>query len=101
MGELILLILAIYWLVTDTSTALWVIAALVSGEKGSRGKPAEKPRIRIDRPHYYDEDEHECSVCGSRFRGKGMTCPRCGVRFTGTKEDDEEFIEEMLFWEDD
>ena len=89
-------------------TVVWIVIGLViliacagSSQKtgkrsGSRGKP-----VRIDRPHYYDEDDHECSVCGARFRGKGTVCPKCGVRFSGTKEDDGEFIEEMITLDDD
>ena len=76
-----------------------ILAAIVgSGKKGagSSGKPT-----RIDHPHYFEEDDHECSVCGTRFRGKGMTCSRCGAKFTGTREDDGEFIEEMELWDDD
>lgn len=90
-------------------TILWVIigAAIVAGlltggngrshkSKGSGGRP-----VRVDHPHYFEPDDHECSVCGARFRGKGMTCPKCGSRFAGTKEDDTEFIEEMVVWDDD
>ncbi len=87
------------------STVFWIaIGAVIlavlagSGKKntGSKGKPT-----RIDHPHYFEEDDHECSVCGARFQGKGMTCPKCGAKFTGTKEDDGEFIEEMELWDGD
>lgn len=44
---------------------------------------------------YYDRDDHECSVCGARFRQDTMTCPRCGARFDAVKKDEREFIEEM------
>ncbi len=64
--------------------------------KGSRNKP-----VRIDRPHYDDWDDYECSVCGARFRKKSMTCPRCGARFEGTKTDEEAFTEEFVLWDDD
>ena len=86
---------AVFWIVIGAV----ILAALAgSGKKntGSNGKP-----VRIDRMHYYEEDDHECSVCGARFRGKGMTCPRCGVKFTATEEDDGEFMEEMVIWDDD
>ena len=85
---------AVIWIVIGAV----VLAALFGGKKNtaSRGRPT-----RIDHPHYYDEDDHECSVCGARFRGKGMVCPKCGARFEGTKEDDGEFIEEMVIWDDD
>ena len=90
------------------STAVWIVIGLVilvacagsSGKNGrrtgSRGKPT-----RIDHPHYIDADDYECSVCGTRFQKKDMVCPKCGACFTGTKEDDDEFIEEMVIWDDD
>lgn len=78
-----------------------ILAACFSGKgnikaNGSRGKPT-----RIDHPHYIDVDDYECSVCGARFRKKGMVCPKCGTHFQGTKEDENEFIEEMVIWDDD
>lgn len=86
----------VFWIVIG----LAILVACAGGGKGkttgSKGKP-----LRIDHPHYYDEDDHECSVCGARFRGKGMSCPQCGVNFTGKAEDDGEFIEEMVIWDDD
>ena len=30
-----------------------------------------------------------------------MICPKCGAKFTGTREDDGEFIEEMELWDGD
>ena len=87
---------AVFWIVIGVV----VLAALCSGggkkDTESKGKP-----VRIDRMHYYDADDHECSVCGARFRGKGMVCPKYGARFEGTKEDDGEFMEEMVIWDDD
>ena len=72
-------------------------AFLSSGKKStvSKGKPT-----RIDHPHYFEEDDHECSVCGTRFRGKGMTCSKCGDKFTGTQEDEGEVVVEMDIWDD-
>ena len=69
-------------------TAIWIVIGLVlliacagDGKKSSsQGGP-----IRIDHPHYFEEDDHECSACGARFRGKGMVCPRCGIQFSGTE----------------
>ena len=90
--------------------AVWIVLGLLlllvlGGSKGKNaGHSGEKTRngpVRIDRIHYMDPDEHECSACGARFRGKGMVCPRCGARFAGVKKDGEEFTEEMLFWDDD
>ena len=90
------------------STAVWIVIGLVilaacaggSGRNGKRSGTQEKP-TRIDHPHYIDTDDYECSVCGARFRKKGMVCPKCGAQFAGTKEDDGEFIEEMVIWDDD
>ena len=50
--------------------------------------------------YYYDTDEYECSVCGTRCRRSSMVCPKCGIRFEGTMEDDTEFDEEMMEEED-
>ena len=105
------------------SRDLWIIIviilfALFLGGKKKRsgtdtGKKAVKRKTtsghvsdpqtaaRIDHPHYFDEDDHECSICGARFQGKGMMCPKCGAKFTGAKEDDGEFIEEMVIWDDE
>lgn len=76
-----------------------ILAAFLSSGKKSTASN-EKP-TRIDHPHYFDEDDHECSVCGTRFRGKRITCPKCGAKFTGTREDDGEFMEEMVIWDDE
>ena len=88
---------AVIWIVI----AVAVIAAFAGGGQ-SRKRPGEKGRAtRIDHPHYVDQDEHECSECGTRFRGKGMVCPQCGAIFEATKQDDGEFIEEMEIWDGD
>lgn len=93
---------------TDMSTAVWIVLGLLfllvlggSSNKGKKSSGNRDQATRIDCMHYYDPDDHECSVCGARFQRKGMTCPRCGIRFKATKEDDDEFIEEMVVWEDD
>ena len=80
---------------------IMILAACFSGKGnrkacGSRGEPT-----RIDHPHYIDVDDYECSVCGARFRKKGMVCPKCGARFQKTMENEDEFIEEMVIWDDD
>ena len=79
-------------LISAAVLALLLIGSASNGRKkpGKKGKAA-----RVDRPHYYDRDDHECSVCGARFRQDTMTCPRCGTRFDVVKKDDREFIEEM------
>ena len=91
---------ALFWILIGVV----ILAALCSGGKNAKTRKQSGPRekaVRIDHPHYVDLDDSECSVCGARFRNRTMTCPRCGARFTGTKDDDEEFIEEMVIWDDD
>lgn len=80
----------------------WIVGGIVilglfsGGKKNSTGGP-----VRIDHLHYIDVDEYECAACGAKFRKNSMSCPKCGARFLGTKEDDDEFIEEMVLWDDD
>ena len=83
-------------------TVLWIIigAVVLAACFGGKKQSGQKKVLRIDHPHYYDTDEYECSVCGARFRKSSMVCPKCGVRFEGTKEDDTEFDEEMMEEED-
>lgn len=90
------------------TTFIWIaviimIAALFAGgSRGKSGKSSGKDNpVRIDRMHLFEADDHECSVCGARFRGEGTVCPKCGARFKGKKDDDTEFIEEMEIWDDD
>ena len=86
----------VIWIIAGAA----VILALLAGGKKKPVKTAEKP-TRIDHPHYIDLDDCECSVCGARFQRKDAVCPSCGTRFQATKEDDDEFIEEMVIWDDD
>ena len=85
--------------------AIWIIAGaavLLALLANGRKKPAEEKKpTRIDHPHYIDLDDCECSVCGARFQRKDAICPNCGTRFQATREDDDEFIEEMVIWDDD
>ena len=80
-----------------------VLLSVLSGNRRNTGKSVDRP-VRIDHPHLLSEDESECSVCGSRFKGKGMDCPHCGARFAGVREDSEEFDEEedeMEAWDEE
>lgn len=114
MIELLLVGLGIYWLATDTATALWVIggvaaiallSSLAGGKNGTRrAAPAERPRTRIDHPHVLSPDEYECAICGTRFGKDVMACPHCGVRFNEKKTDYEEFDDEedeVAAWEEE
>ncbi len=78
-----------------------ILAVCLHGKGNRKDDGSRENPTRIDRMHYYDPDDHECSVCGARFEGKSMVCPKCGARFIGTKDEDDEFVEEMVLWEDD
>ena len=95
------------------NTALWIffigsavlVVAAATGnkksEKKNRATKNKQPVKRIDHLHYVDVDEYECPKCGAKFKKNVMVCPQCRVRFEGAVEDDEEFIEEMVLWDDD
>lgn len=102
MGELLLIIIAIVLAANGDYTFFWIfggiaVLALIGSLFGKGGgKPAsrERPRTRIDIPHYYDADEHVCTICGHRFYSSSMSCPHCNVRFNSVKTDDRAFIAE-------
>ena len=104
MGELILVGLLIYWLATNTTAVLLVLGILIvlgfiglltyKPQRPLPSKSSERPRIRIAHPHYIDDDEYECTICGRRFDRNQMSCPHCGVRFTEAKTDYREYEEE-------
>ena len=111
MGGLILVIIAIVLAAKGDYTFFWIFGGIVAlaligsvFSKGCSGNVSpEKPRTRIDIPHYYDADEYVCTICGHRFDTDTMTCPHCGVRFNHTRTDDRAFIEEEDFedWMDE
>ena len=103
MGELILIVIAVILAAKGDYTLFWIfggiiVLALICSAFGKGGSSPsvsrERPRTRIDIPHYYDADEHVCTICGTRFGTDTMTCPHCGVRFNHVKTDDRAFIEE-------
>ena len=60
--------------------------------------------IRIRIPHLIEDDEYRCNSCGARFWQDTRICPSCGVVFTGTVTDDEEYEdeeEEMEAWDEE
>ena len=59
-----------------------------------RYEKREETATLIVHPHYFDDDDYECSRCGIRFDDKEAYCPRCGARFTSSEEDTEEYDEE-------
>ena len=83
---------AVFWIVTG----IVILAACFGGRKKTA---VRKGPVRIDHPHLIDPDDYECSVCHSRFRKSTMACPFCGVRFTGTETDEEEFLDEEEEWD--
>ena len=110
MGTLFLIVLFIILLGKGDTSVLWwaggflvlAVIGVLTGQVREKPKAKERPRLRIDHPHYYSADEYECAVCGTRFEKASMTCPHCGVRFNGTKTDEEEFLEEedeMSYWD--
>ena len=106
MLELLLVIVVIVLAAKGDYTLLWIIGGMIGlafisclfGKGNGTAKAKERPRLRIDHPHYIDADDHECGVCGHRFRGNSMSCPHCGVRFNGKKENWEAFDEEEDEW---
>ena len=87
---------------------LVVLLYVWTGEtgKGKNGRETKKTAgspeaVRLYIPHYMKEDEYKCSVCKARFWKEYMVCPNCGTKFTGTREDDGEFMEEMVIWDGD
>ena len=103
MGELLLIIISIFLAANGDYTLLWIaggslvlflVVSLFSG-KGKKTGSHERPRVRIDHPHYMTEDESECTICGKRIPAYSSSCPNCGVRFNTVKEDEEEWDEEF------
>ncbi len=77
---------------------LWICSGL---SKDKEKKKTGQPAVRLYIPHYMKEDEYKCPVCKARFWKDYMVCPNCGTKFTGTREDDGEFMEEMELWDGD
>ena len=89
-------------------TGVWIAQGLMalvllmsSGKSKKSAGGAGKNDKRVDHLHYIDLDEYECPKCGARFRKNVMLCPKCGARFSGTVEDEDAFIEEMVLWDED
>lgn len=111
MGELLLIVIAIVLAANGDYTFFWIfggiaVLALICslfGKDNGKSVSHERPRTRIDIPHYYLPDEYVCTICGHRFDKNTMSCPHCGVRFNGTKTDDRAWIEEEEFedWMDE
>lgn len=112
MGELFLIIIVIFLAANGDYTLLWfaggmlvlVFIASLFSQNGKRTVSHERPRVRIDHPHYLSEDESECAICGKRIPAYVSSCPNCGVRFNDSKEDEEEWDEEfdeMESWDEE
>jgi DNA-directed RNA polymerase subunit RPC12/RpoP len=103
-GEIFLLILWICWVVKSGTTALWwtggIILLIIIGCAFGKGKgrahaSGERPRSRVEHPHYITTDEYECGICGHRFDKPYDSCPYCGVVFNCKEKDEEEWYEEF------
>ena len=106
MAGVILVVIIIFLAANGNYTLLYIAGgflalAFLCGLSGKGKVNEERPRTRICHEHYMSPDEYECTVCGARFGKDVKTCPNCGVRFNRTEDDDEEFIEEMVIWDDD
>ena len=111
-GELFLIIIIIFLAANGDYTLLWIIGGIFmlcligSLFSGKRKKTVshERPRVRIDHPHYMTEDDSECTICGSRIPAYVSNCPNCGVRFNASRKDEEEWDEEfdeMESWDEE
>ncbi len=111
MGELFLIIVAIVLATKGDYTFFWIIGGIIVvaliaslfGKGGRKTASRERLRARIDIPHYYDEEEHACSICGHRFYSNTMSCPHCGVRFNTRRTDERAFIveeDEEEWWDE-
>ena len=116
MGSIILIIIIVILAVQGDYTSLYIfagifalagIAEMISGGKRNTGKkePLERPRTKIHHPRYYEDDEYECGICGTRFSRDANACPHCGVHFNQTETnweafDDEEELDDILFEDD-
>ena len=80
---------------------LWICSDLIKDKEKEKKKVGLKESVRLFVPHYMKEDEYKCPVCKARFWKDYMVCPNCGIKFTGTREDDGEFMEEMVIWDDE
>ena len=80
---------------------LWICSGFSKDKEKEKKKAGPKESVRLFVPHYMKEDEYKCPVCKARFWKDYMVCPNCGTKFTGTKEDDGEFMEEMELWDGD
>ena len=104
MGIILLVIIALYLIGSGYgSYVLWggaalillyAIGTLISGVKKA-ASPGERPRVRIDHPHYVAGDEYECGICGNRFYSPLAACPHCGVRFNCRQTDEDEYDDEL------
>lgn len=102
MAELFLIIVVIATIASGDYTFLWIIGGIIVvailaacfGKNKTASTSQLRPRLRVDHPHCINDDDYECSICGARFSRDMMTCPHCGVRFSGKQDDWEEFDEE-------
>ena len=112
MLALILFILFIVLLCKGDPTVLWIfgisavlaVVITILRKKDILPEKQQQPKRaagsghpRISHPHLLSEDNYECPVCGRRFTKNTMSCPYCHACFTGTREDEDEFLDEEEF----
>ncbi len=109
MGMLVLIIIAIAQAADGNYALFWIFGGIfvlylfasLFGEDDKKDVQHERPRIRVDIPHYDEADEYMCTICGHRFNRDVMSCPHCGVRFNAKKTDDRAEEEEEDDWLDE
>ena len=89
------------WLVIVVAIVLLWVCSDMMKENEKKKRVEKREAVRLFIPHYMKEDEYKCPVCKARFWKDYMVCPNCGTKFTGTREDDGEFVEEMVIWDDE
>ena len=89
------------WLVIVVAIVLLWVCSDMMKENEKKKRVEKREAVRQIIPHYMKEDEYKCPVCKARFWKDYMVCPNCGTKFTGTREDDGEFMEEMVIWDDE
>lgn len=72
-----------------------VMIGSVAKKNRSSGGSFERARTRTYVPHYVEEDEYVCGICGARFDRAYSTCPHCGVIFNSAAVDEDEYDEEL------
>ena len=102
MFALVFIVLAVYLIGKDDPWIYWlmggicilaIVVAIFQKMEGSQ-QLSERPRPRIEHPHYEEDTDYECGICGKRFDEPYASCPYCGVSFNCKETDETEYEEE-------